>query len=205
MAEAQCSDRQQQQPPPPPEPIPGPPYIPQSFQSSSHGSAIEGAVLNHVALQIESASLSLAFYIDFLGMSLIFAINTGPFTAYYLGYAQPSDPSPAEMAVATGVRSGLLELILPHDDIEGAVEGQCHTKRRGFAHIGIRVSDVSETLKLAEQRGWKVVKRLVDVAVKDMPLPGWDGEIGRETKWQGGFEKTFAQIGFLEDPDGYVS
>ncbi|KAJ9633603.1 hypothetical protein H2204_006809 [Knufia peltigerae] len=178
----------------PPAPEPGTPYISQTILCRVP--ATKDYVLNHVALQIESPASSLAFYIDFLGMSLIFVVNTGPFTAYYLGYPQKSDVSPADMAAETGVRSGLLELISLHDKVDDTPETS-PSKRRGFAHLGIRVPDVSETLKLAKEKGWKVIKHLDNVEPYDMPLPG-----KIHGAWQAGFDQTFAQIGFLEDPDG---
>lgn len=154
-------------------------------------------------------------------MSLVFTLNAGPFTAYYLGYRQgEGDATPADIARTSGVRSGLLELIKAHDDdSDGGSASKDDASRkesriksqapgRGFAHLGYRVPDVAETLRRAEEKGWKVFKALDDLDVRFMPLPSWErneseGKAGREgMKWEGGFEKTFAQIGFVQDPDG---
>lgn len=207
-------EQEQQQKIPIPEP--GLPHVPAHFPVSQEASETQGYVLNHVALQITSASASLAFYVDFLGMSLVFALNAGPFMAYYLGYSSETDSCPADMMARMGSRSGLLELILSRDqpgsseeDVQGG-EGSQKTVRRvrglghGFAHLGIRVPDVVETLKRAARLGWTVHKPVDGVEVNHMPLPGWNTTKAedRAKRWEGGFERTFAQIGFVEDPDG---
>ncbi|ETN36194.1 uncharacterized protein HMPREF1541_08471 [Cyphellophora europaea CBS 101466] len=221
-------------------PTPGVPLIPESFAPPSQTTATQGYVLNHTALQVSSASASLDFYVGFLGMSLMFATNTGLFSAYYLGYPQETDTCPSDMTRTSGLRSGLLELIVAHEqdtrqpqhqgatvDIANvadpetyggqAIEKKCRTTPRalhprlGFAHIGIRVPDVQATLQRAEQHGWQVRKRLHDIEPRYMPLPSWPSrdETNSEVRdqilkesWQGGFEYMFAQIGFIEDPDG---
>jgi lactoylglutathione lyase len=146
-------------------------------------------------------------------MSVAFAINAGPFSAYYLGYPEEGDESSANMARSVGTRSGLLELIVTHGDNGGdqqeSGESGRKTSKVGFAHLGFRVPDVAETLQRAKDRGFKVLKTVDDVRLQSMPLPSWSGHQGRKIsssqQWQGGFETTFAQIGFLEDPDGYVN
>jgi lactoylglutathione lyase len=202
-------------------PPPGPPFIPPSFPWNADDTNTNGYVLNHVALQISSPASSLSFYVDLLGMSLIFTLNAGPFAAYYLGYREPEhDATPADMARAAGKRSGLLELIVvtdqdakldiaTHSGTQSAEKGDggnMFGRGRGFAHLGFRVPDVAETLRRALEKGWKVMKALDDVDVWFMPLPGWedepDGKEGKERRWEGGFEKTFAQVAFVQDPDG---
>lgn len=192
----------------PPAPQPGPPLVPSEFFSSELSK--KGYVLNHIALQVSSAATSLAFYVDLLGMSVAFAINAGPFSAYYLGYPEEGDESSADMAKSSGTRSGLLELIVTNGDNGGdeqkSRESDRKTMQGGFAHLGFRVPDVAETLQRAKDRGYKVLKVVDDVRLQNMPLPSWSGHQGREMlssqQWQGGFETTFAQIAFLEDPDG---
>jgi lactoylglutathione lyase len=202
----------------PPFPPPGPPFIPASFHQNTDDGDTTGYVFNHVALQISSPALSFSFYVGFLGMSLIFAINAGPMTAYYLGYRNAEhDAVPSDMARGSGARSGLLELIVANDEdathgdltpngtekLRASGGGTQSGRRVGFAHFGFRVPNVAETVKRAEEKGWKVVKPLDKVDVQYMPLPGWENEIeGKERKWEGGFEKTFAQVAFVQDPDG---
>lgn len=99
----------------PPKPAPGPPFLPETFASSVTQSETAGYLLTHTALQIRSAEVSLPFYLGMLGMTLIFALNAGPFTAYYLGYPQEGDKATGEIAATTGFRRGLLELIEVHD------------------------------------------------------------------------------------------
>lgn len=67
------------QPSSPPHPQPGPPHIPVAF--SVPDPSTTGYKLNHIALQVSSAATALAFYSDFLGMQLAFALNAGPFSA----------------------------------------------------------------------------------------------------------------------------
>ncbi|KIW12691.1 hypothetical protein PV08_09969 [Exophiala spinifera] len=193
----------------PPLPPPGPPFIPASFPQNTDDGDTDGYVLNHVALQISSPAASFAFYVDFLGMSLIFALNAGPMTAYYLGYPDKgNDTVPADMARASGGRSGLLELIVAHNEHGQAEHAETNgfekpRRKAGFAHLGLRVPDVAATLRRAEEKGWKVAKPLDKVDVHFMPLPGWERQPESTVrKWEGGFEKTFAQIAFIQDPDG---
>lgn len=205
-----------------PLPEPGPPLIPETFSAGSQMPLTKGYILNHVALQITSAAASLAFYVDFLGLSLVFVLNAGPFTAYYLGYPQETDTTPIDMMRHLGTRSGLLELILDHGTIGRDPEtgeggnaaqppGKGNASRRppthGLAHLGFRVPDVGDTLRRAEEKGWTVLKRMQDLEVSNMPLPCWDSvELqGHPRPWKGEFEAAFAQIGFVQDPDGCVS
>ncbi|KAI8937389.1 hypothetical protein NX059_006593 [Plenodomus lindquistii] len=192
----------------PPALRPGPPLVPSDVFSSELST--NGYVLNHIALQVSSAATSLAFYVDFLGMSVAFEINAGPFSAYYLGYPEEGDESSADMAKSAGTRSGLLELIVTNGGNGGDEQKSCEsgqkTMQGGFAHIGFRVPDVAETVQRAKDRGYKVLKAVDDVRLQSMPLPSWSGHQGRETlssqRWKSEFETTFAQIAFLQDPDG---
>ena len=190
--------------------------MPPAFSPQSKTPETEGYVCNHVALQIGSVAASLSFYADFLGMSLIFALNAGPFTAYYLGYPEEGDGGPGDMVRGMGGRQGLVELLRMNDgEVDGGVkdgsgdgEGERARGSRGggLAHLGFRVPDVAETLRRAEERGWEVRKRVGEVDVRYMyeSLPGGEVEApqGQRRGWEGGFEKTFAQIGFVRDPDG---
>ncbi|KIW90074.1 uncharacterized protein Z519_09505 [Cladophialophora bantiana CBS 173.52] len=202
----------------PPFPPPGPPFIATSFPRITDDGDTNGYVFNHVALQISSPASSFSFYVDFLGMSLIFALNAGPLTAYYLGYRDAEqDAVPSDMAQASGGRSGLLELIFANDEnatqddstLNGTAKSRSSDgsrksgRRTGFAHFGFRVPDVTQTLKRAEEKGWKVMKPLDKVDVHFMPLPGWEHESeDKQRKWEGGFEKVFGQVAFVQDPDG---
>ncbi|KAH8804503.1 Glyoxalase/Bleomycin resistance protein/Dihydroxybiphenyl dioxygenase [Xylogone sp. PMI_703] len=194
----------------PPFPAPGPPFVSPEFSRSPGPSKTDGYLLNHVALQIKSPEKSLSFYVDFLGMCLVFAFNTGPFTAYYLGYPEKGDESPKNIAKYMGTRSGLLELIWLHEDVSNSDIGHGglgkNSAGTGFAHLGIRVPDVRQTLKYAEDLGFKILKKMDDVEVRSMPLPSWASQGDKEgklvRKWEGGFEKILAQIAFIEDPDG---
>lgn len=96
------------------------PPVPQSSETN-------GYRLNHLAIRISDVSRSLHFYVDLLGMRVIFSMNAGPFTIYYLGHPPPdikdSDElaewakSTSEIPVMTRT-SGLLELYYVHNEEE---------------------------------------------------------------------------------------
>ena len=199
--------------PSPPIPIPGTPLVPSEFAVRSATEGTAGYILNHVALHITSRTRSFAFYVDFLGLQLIFAISAGPFVAYYLGYPGDGDTCPADIARTSGSRSGLLELISTSDQDEAeapeevasdsGIEFGQKPSAFGFAHLGFRVPDVSATLERARSMGWEVLKPLGEASVDKVPLPGCQsGQEKTGQAWIGGFEKTIAQIGFVKDPDG---
>ncbi|KAK5311255.1 hypothetical protein LTR93_011791 [Exophiala xenobiotica] len=199
-------------------PVPGigPPFVPSSL--TVHPKS-KGYSLNHVALQVSSIDQAFLFYVDFLGLSLAFAVNTGPFTAYYLGYAQEGvDTSPADLAGSTSTRTGFLELIFSHDDEATGNEGprqgptvavngptQTSSKQRfGFAHLGFRVPDVDEALKRATEKGFNVIKPFGDADVSHVRFPNWEAGYGSRKRSHPFFQNALAGIGFIEDPDGNV-
>ncbi|KAJ5084000.1 hypothetical protein NUU61_008579 [Penicillium alfredii] len=76
--------------------------------------------LNHLALRIKDPARSLRFYIELLGMRMVFSMNAGPFTIYYLGHPPPNTSDVEEWARTTSEipaltrTSGLLELYHVH-------------------------------------------------------------------------------------------
>lgn len=152
-------------------------------------------------LQISNPKTSLQFYIEFMGMSLIFTLNTGSFVVYYLGYPSPDDKSPEDIAKSTTSRAGLLELIHVSQDDRASrvpISKIGHSKPRTFGHLGWVVPDVEEALKRAEKYGYKVLKSLDNVSLQVMNLE--DSESTQP--FHPNFLTTFHQVGLIEDPDG---
>lgn len=164
--------------------------------------ATQGYWLNHTMLRISNVGDSLRFYIDFMGMSLIFTLNAGPFVVYYLGYPAPGDKSPADMAQFMSSRSGLLELVnipIEHRDthgMDGSPNGQ--SAYAGFGHLGFYVPNVGEAVNRAVANGYTVVKKLDDLSARVLDLPN----VACNTPFHPAFLATFSQVAFIRDPDG---
>jgi catechol 2,3-dioxygenase-like lactoylglutathione lyase family enzyme len=159
-----------------PLPSPGAPFIPDAWSNPLVASN-ESNNFNHTAIRVSSVERSSAFYTDFLSLSLFFALNTGPFTAYSLGLKR------------MGSSAGFLELVYAHEDDsladddekgcvsgkEGEVERDVPIRRyentqgkMGFAHLGFRVPNVGRTLERARNIGYKVLKMESDVRISHM-------------------------------------
>ncbi|KIW73732.1 hypothetical protein PV04_01826 [Phialophora macrospora] len=166
-------------------------------------SATQGYRLHHAMLRISNPESSLRFYTKFMGMSLIFTLNTGPLIVYYLGYPGPDDQSPADIANTMPSRAGLLELVHvpPENRRQGtADDGQIgRAAVVGFGHLGFYVPNVAEALKRAEAGGYTVVKNLNDLSATALDLP----ESVSVIPFHPGFIASFSQVGFIRDPDGY--
>ena len=139
-------------------------------------------VLNQTMLRIKDPKLSLAFYQDVLGMTLLdtFDFPDMEFSLYFLGY--PSSDIPTDQAARTQwifEQSALLELTHNYgteDDSEFAHHNG-NSEPRGFGHIGISVPDVYSASERFEAMGVPFVKR---------PDDG-----------------TMRGLAFIQDPDGY--
>lgn len=170
--------------------------------------ATHGYRLNHIMLCITDAARSLKFYTDFLGMSLVFRLNAGPFTIYYLGYASSLDKVPMDMAKSLSSRSGLIELMYFHESNQNDARAQATSEnpssnnedgatRGGFGHLGLVVPDVEQTLERARQHGYEVLKEVASTAGTALELSQVESDALHRN-----FLAAFAQIGFLRDPDG---
>ena len=167
-----------------------------------------GYKLNHSMLAIRDPAATLNFYINLMGMRTIFAMNTGPFTVYYLGYPrtqeQRADPgtfvretAPPDIMPHT---LGLLELVHWH----GAEEGEGARKQPGhhvgFGHLGFTVPDVKATVERLRKEGVKIVKDLGESEY----VPFLTGEKKEDAlkgeQVDGGFRGIVEQIAFVEDP-----
>ncbi|KAJ5662195.1 uncharacterized protein N7477_009811 [Penicillium maclennaniae] len=146
--------------------------------------------LNHLAIRIKDPSRSLHFYVDLLGMRIIFTMNAGPFTIYYLGHPPPNTDldqwarHTSQIPVLTRT-NGLLELYHVHGSDQVSTGNV--PPNLGFAHLGFTVPDD------------------VGVCTRDsVPLSKWEeekgigrGEIHENYAW---FFEKFAMVA---DPDGY--
>jgi catechol 2,3-dioxygenase-like lactoylglutathione lyase family enzyme len=196
-----------------------PPYPQEKAQQAAQdaGASIpthsgHGYILNHVAIKVASVSASKAFYADLLDMREIFKVETGRFTAHYLGSPLAKGESGEDMLPTLGTRSALLELISVQEDTHsnptgsGDIAGQKNKPRfhnaHGFVHLGFRVPDVAETLRRARERGWAILKDVNNLEIAQDLLPGRTNETQQPAKWCTDFEPVLAQIGFVADPDG---
>ncbi|PCD26113.1 hypothetical protein BFJ70_g16128 [Fusarium oxysporum] len=172
----------------------------------------DGYILNHVAIKVASVSTSKAFYVDFLGMKEIFTVETGRFTAHYLGSTLTTGESSRDMLSSLGSRSALLELITDQardlttkatgrDENTHQINVSGQRNAHGFVHLGFRVPDVAETMRRARQLGWTVLKDVGETEIAHGVLPGRSNEGQQPREWQGDFKNVLAQIGFVADPD----
>jgi lactoylglutathione lyase len=167
---------------------------------------------NHLALRIKDPSRSLHFYIDLLGMRVIFTMNAGPFTIYYLGHPPPEADTSEEVAAwakrtseipAMTRTSGLLELYHVHgsENVDGAMSTGNVAPHLGFAHLGFTVPDVGDAVRRLREGGVVVIKDIGVCGREVVPLSGWEegrgvgvGEI------QGNYAWFFEKFAMVADP-----
>ncbi|KZT53206.1 Glyoxalase/Bleomycin resistance protein/Dihydroxybiphenyl dioxygenase [Calocera cornea HHB12733] len=155
--------------------------------------------LNHLMLRIKDPSVSLPFYLDGIGLRLVFTFNSGPMTVYYMGYPQHGW-TPEETFAKMQRRDGLLELIHVHgtEDEEGLrYNNGNEAPHYGFGHIGLTVPNVSTALARLEKFGAKVFKPLGVATNETIPVPPGKVEI------VDGYKEVYKQIAMIQDPDGY--
>ncbi|KAJ5584373.1 uncharacterized protein N7459_004173 [Penicillium hispanicum] len=178
--------------------------------------------LNHLAIRIQDPARSLHFYVDLLGMRVVFSMNAGPFTIYYLGHPPPDLARRDEMDAwsqqtseipALTRTSGLLELYHVHgterDRDADAGSGNAvatgnEPPHLGFAHLGFTVPDVGAAVERLRAAGVRVLKEVGVCERESVPLSEWEaargvgvGEIHANYAW---FFEKFAMVA---DPDGY--
>ncbi len=144
-----------------------------------------GFVMNQTMLRIRDPQVSVAFYRDVLGMSLLdrYDFESMQFTLYFMGYLAPGETIPDDAgARAEWVfgRPALVELTHNWGTEKDAAFAGYHNGNsdpRGFGHIGISVPDVDAACARFERHGVEFVKRPDDGKMKG--------------------------IAFIKDPDGY--
>ena len=144
-----------------------------------------GFVMNQTMLRVRDPKLSVAFYQDVLGMTLLdrYDFPDMQFTLYFVGYLTPGEtiPSaPAERAKWVFGRPALVELTHnwgSESDTSFAGYHNGNSAPRGFGHIGVSVPDVYAACERFEKLGVEFVKRPDDGKMKG--------------------------LAFIKDPDGY--
>ncbi|CAI0642319.1 unnamed protein product [Colletotrichum noveboracense] len=174
-----------------------------------------GMKLHHIMMRSRDPERSLHFYRDLLGMRLVWTLNIGPFTVYYLGFPstdtdrddlQDWAESTANFAVFTRT-TGFLELKHMHGAEKPLEEGGIRFSNGnapphlGFGHLGFTVPDVPSILARLKAAGAPVVKDLGFNGRASIPLTEWERErgVGAEEMVES-YKKTIKQVAMVEDP-----
>ena len=144
-----------------------------------------GFVMNQTMLRIRDPEVTVAFYQDVLGMTLLdrYDFEAMQFSLYFVGYLAPDESIPADRAARAQWVFGRPALIeLTHNwgsesDADFAGYHNGNSDPRGFGHIGISVPDVYTACERFEKLGVEFVKRPDDGKMKG--------------------------LAFIKDPDGY--
>lgn len=164
--------------------------------------------LNHLAIRITDPSRSLHFYVDLLGMRVVFTMNAGPFTIYYLGHPPPEADldewakNTSQIPVMTRT-SGLLELYHVHgsDNGEELVSTGNVPPNLGFAHLGFTVPDVSVAVERLRGAGVRILKDVGICTRESVPLSEWEEERGfGKGEIHGNYAWFFEKFAMVADP-----
>ncbi|KAJ5221518.1 uncharacterized protein N7469_010405 [Penicillium citrinum] len=169
--------------------------------------------LNHLAIRIKDPARSLHFYVDLLGMRVVFSMNAGPFTIYYLGHP-PANEDVNEWAKKTSEiptmtrTSGLLELYHVHGTESQIQSASVSTgnvpPNLGFAHLGFTVPDVSVAVERLKGAGVRILKDVGVCEREDVPLSEWEAERGIGVgQIHPNYAWFFERFAMVADPDGY--
>ncbi|KAL1979705.1 hypothetical protein VTN96DRAFT_5288 [Rasamsonia emersonii] len=137
--------------------------------------------LNHTMLRVKDAQVSLKYYQEVFGMTLLRTVENpdAGFNLYFLGYpgANPSVKEGAKNPVAEW--EGLLELTWNYgtEKQEGKVYHDGNSQPQGFGHICVSVDDLDAAVARFESLNVNWKKRLTDGKMKN--------------------------VAFILDPDGY--
>ena len=144
--------------------------------------ATHGFVMNQTMLRIKDPAVSIPFYRDVMGMTLLdcYDFPGMKFTLYFMGY--PGEPVPEERGARIKwvfEQPALLELThnWGTETEAGPVYHSGNEEPRGFGHIGLSVPDVHAACHRFETFGVPFVKRPDDGSMKG--------------------------LAFVKDPDGY--
>ena len=151
----------------------------------ANASPTDGFVMNQTMLRVRDPKVSVAFYQDVLGMTLLdrYDFEGMQFSLYFMGYLAPGESIPSdkgERAQWVFGRPALIELTHNWGTESDAAFAGYHNGNsdpRGFGHIGISVPDVDAACARFERHGVEFVKRPDDGKMKG--------------------------IAFIKDPDGY--
>lgn len=144
-----------------------------------------GFVMNQTMLRVRDPKVSVAFYQDVLGMTLLdrYDFEAMQFSLYFVGYLGAGETIPADPGARAQwvfARPALVELTHnwgSESDPNFAGFHDGNSDPRGFGHIGISVPDVYAACERFEKLGIEFVKRPDDGKMKG--------------------------LAFIKDPDGY--
>ena len=141
-----------------------------------------GFVLNQTMLRIRDPELSVAFYRDVMGMTLLdrYDFPALKFSLYFMGYPQGPIPDDRAQRIEWVFQQPALLELTHNWGTEGDPAFSYHngnSEPRGFGHIGLSVPDVHAACARLEEQGVEFVKRPDDGAMKG--------------------------LAFVKDPDGY--
>ncbi|MEL7028814.1 MAG: lactoylglutathione lyase [Pseudomonadota bacterium] len=136
-------------------------------------------IFNQTMLRIKDPDVSVAFYSEVLGMTLVKKLDFPEmsFTLYFLAYSAADGPNSTQNAFG---QPGVLELTHNYgteSDPDFAGHHNGNSEPKGFGHIGITVPDVDAACARFEKLGVEFVKRPNDGSMKG--------------------------LAFIKDPDGY--
>lgn len=147
--------------------------------------ATAGYVMNQTMLRVRDPEVSVAFYRDMLGMTLLdrYDFEDMQFTLYFMGYLDAGEKIPEDKAQRARWVFGRPALVeITHnwgtesdENFAGYHDG--NAAPQGFGHIGISVPDVYAACTRFEEHGVEFVKRPDDGKMKG--------------------------LAFIKDPDGY--
>ena len=145
----------------------------------------EEFIMNQTMMRIKDPDISLDFYVNVLGMTLIKKLDfpSMEFTLFFLGYLREEDKpvtdEPQKRAEYAFSQKAMIELThnwgTEKDDSFSYHDG--NSDPRGFGHIGITVPDVYAACNRFEELGIEFVKKPDDGNMKG--------------------------LAFIKDPDGY--
>ena len=145
----------------------------------------EEFIMNQTMMRIKEPEISLNFYVNVLGMTLLKRLDFPEmeFTLFFLGYLRTEDEpvpdDPQERTEYVFSQKAMIELThnwgTEKDDTFSYHDG--NSDPRGFGHIGITVPDVYAASKRFEELGIEFVKKPDDGNMKG--------------------------LAFIKDPDGY--
>jgi lactoylglutathione lyase len=147
--------------------------------------ATAGYVMNQTMLRVRDPEVTVPFYRDILGMTLLdrFDFEDMKFSLYFMGYLDADESIPedkAERARWVFGRPALVEITHNWGSESDAVFPGYHngnSEPQGFGHIGISVPDVYAACERFSKNNVEFVKRPDDGKMKG--------------------------LAFIKDPDGY--
>ncbi|KAL2862493.1 lactoylglutathione lyase [Aspergillus lucknowensis] len=119
---------------------------------------------NSTGLRIKDPRMSLPWYSDILGMSILQQVECNGCSMYWLGYL---DNDPERQLLE---REGMVKLIWIHGTElkEGKVYHNGNDQPQGFGHLALAVDDITAACEYFEAKNVKWKKRLMDGRLKSI-------------------------------------